>query len=99
MTDDKKLQLVEDALSALNEVKDALKEQEDLRVKMFLETVLGGIFGTEVPYALRQRLCDLYKEFNTKSSGGDEWYGWSFKGDREYTKVVKEIRLQLGHDD
>jgi hypothetical protein len=99
MTDNEKLQKVEDAISALEDVKEALKEQEDLRVKSFLEDVLGSVFGTEVPYTLRVRLCELFKEYNTKSSGGDEWYGWTFKGEKEYRKVIKEIKLQLGKEE
>jgi len=36
---------------------------------------------------------DLYSEFTKQTSGGDEWYGFTFHGHKEFDKIVNEIKL------
>lgn len=99
MDDFQRIQQLENAIDILEDIKQDIKNDNNLRATTFMEQILGSIFRDEVPYILRQRLIELYKEYNIQSSGNDEWYGFSYQGTKEFNKIIKEIRLQLGKDD
>ena len=99
MDNSQRIQQLENAIDILEDMKQDIKNNNDLRATTFMEQILGSIFRDEIPYMLRQRLIELYKEYSIQSSGSDEWYGLSFQSEKEFKKIIKEIRLQLGKDD
>ena len=93
MDNEEKIEKVDTAIYELEALKEIIKDESNSRMKFFMETCFNAVFGDKIPYTLRCRLLDLYSEFTKQTSGGDEWYGFTFHGHKEFDKIVNEIKL------
>lgn len=94
-----KIEKVDAAISELEELKEIIKDESNHRMKYFMEMCLSAIWGDRIPYTLKCRLLDTYQEFIKQTSGMDEWYAFSFQGQKEFNKIINEIKLWVDSTD